>query len=270
MIINKQWRILTIGDGDLSFSSALWKHHQPASLTATVYDSLATLCGKYGAQFYQRLKAENVPVQFEVDICNADSWAGLLKNSFDLVIFQFPLLPAFSSFSEYKNRCETCNPNTLNRRLLRNFLVNSFTHFLDPNGQQLCFITSKDVKPYRQWNIENALHLQTDIHYLGSIPFDIKLFPGYKIRNVDRDKHVKDTNGLTYVWSRQKNHSIASKLQAAQYLQGDYCTPCRAGPFSTELDRIEHNKSKRHLKMMEFEKLWLAYLQNNSKGHSFL
>lgn len=264
MIIKKQWRILTIGDGDLSFSNALLNHHQPASLTATVYDSLSTMSGKYGDQFYHQLKMKNNPVLFEFDVCNANSWAGLAKNSFDLVIFQFPLLPAFSSFSEYQNRCAKLNINTLNRRLLRDFLINSFNHFLDPNGQQLCFITSKDVKPYRQWNIENALHLQTDIHYLGSIPFDIKMFPEYKIRNVDRDKHVKDTKGVTYVWSRQKKHPILDKLKTAQFQDENYCTACRAGPFSTKLDRIEHNKSKKHLQMVEFERLWLAEIENNN------
>ncbi len=264
MIIDKKWRILTIGDGDLSFSNALLKNHQPASLTASVYDSQATLSEKYGDFFYQQLKAENIPVFFEVDICNKNSWTGLAEKSFDVVIFQFPLLPAFSSFSEYKNRCCKLNPNILNRRLLRSFLINSCNHFLAPNGQQLCFITSKDVKPYRQWNIENALHLQTDIHYLGSIPFDIGMFPGYKIRNVDRDKHVKDTKGLTYVWSRQKDHSIVKKLHAAQYQGSNYCSACRAGPFSTKLDEIEHKQSKKHLQMMEFERLWLAELENDS------
>ena len=263
MIINKKWRILTIGDGDLSFSNALLKCHQPASLTATIYDSQVTLSEKYDDQFYQQLKAENVPVLFEFDICNEKSWAGLTKQSFDLVIFQFPLLPAFRSLAEYENRCASVNPNILNRRLLRNFLINSLTHFLDPHGQQLCFITSKDVKPYRQWNIENALHLQTDAHYLGSIPFDINMFPGYKIRNVDRDKHVKDTKGITYVWSKRKNHPITGKLAPLQYQGEHYCSACRAGPFSTELDAVEHKRSRKHLQMMEYEKLWLADLENN-------
>jgi hypothetical protein len=263
MIINKKWRILTIGDGDLSFSNALLKSHQPASLTATVYDSLTTLSDKYGDQSYQQLKEQHIPVLFNFDVCDQSSWAGLAKQSFDVVIFQFPLLPAFSSFNEYQKHCATVNPNILNRRLLRRFLINSANHFLDPNGQQLCFITSKDVKPYRQWNIENALHVHTELHYLGSIPFDITLFPGYKVRNVDRDKHVKDTKGLTYVWSKQQKHPIAAQLQAVQYQGENYCTACRAGPFSTELDAIEHKRSRKHLQMMEFEKLWSADLKNS-------
>ncbi|MFT6986502.1 MAG: 25S rRNA (uracil2634-N3)-methyltransferase [Psychromonas sp.] len=262
MIIKKQWRILTVGDGDLSFSNALL-NHQPAALTATVYDSLATMIDKYGDLFYQQLKMKNTPVLFEFDVCNANSWTGLAKNSFDVVIFQFPLLPAFGSFSEYQNRCANININTLNRRLLRDFLINSFNHFLDPNGQQLCFITSKDVKPYRQWNIENSLNLQTDINYLGSIPFALKMFPGYKIRNVDRDKHVKDTKGVTYVWSRQQNHAISGRLTAAQFQGADYCTACRAGPFSTDVDRIEHNHSKKHLQMMALERLWATDIRDN-------
>lgn len=264
MIIKKQWRILTVGDGDLSFSNALLTH-QPEALTATVYDSLTAMSDKYGAHFYQQLKTKQIPVLFDFDICNPHSWSGLAKNSFDLVIFQFPLLPAFSSFSEYQQRCANININTLNRRLLRDFLINSFAHFLDPDGQQLCFITSKDVQPYSQWNIENSLHLRTDIHYLGSTPFVMEMFPGYKIRNVDRDKHVKDTKGVTYVWSRRQNHAISGKLQAAQYQENDYCTACRAGPFSTETDRIEHNHSKKHLKMMALEKLWAADIEDNSR-----
>jgi len=264
MIIEKQWRILTVGDGDLSFSNALL-NHQPAALTATVYDSLTTMSDKYGDNFYQQLKMKNIPVLFDFDVCNAKSWAGLAKNSFDLVIFQFPLLPAFSSFSEYQKRCANININTLNRRLLRDFLINSFNHFLDPNGQQLCFITSKDVQPYSQWNIENSLNLHTDIYYLGSIPFMLKKFPGYKVRNVDRDKHVKDTKGVTYVWSRQQNHTISGELKVAQFQGADYCTACRAGPFSTPADRAEHNQSKKHMKMMQLEKLWMTDIKDNAR-----
>ena len=257
MIIKKEWRILTVGDGDLSFSNALLTFHKPASLTATVYDSLAVMSNKYGDQFYQTLKKQNTQLLFEFDVTNKNSWTNLQKNSFDLVIFQFPLLPAFRSFDEYKNQGEDVNINTLNRRLLRTFLINSFDHFLDPNGEQLCYITSKDVKPYRQWNLENSLNLQTDISYLGETPFAINKFPGYQIRNVDRDKHVKDTKGITYVWSKQTQHSITDKLQKSQFHTQAHCTACRAGPFTTELDRYQHELSKKHLQMMEFERLWL-------------
>ena len=36
--------------------------------------------------------------------------------------------------------------NTLNRSLLRQFLVHAFQYFLDPHGANLAFITSKGCK----------------------------------------------------------------------------------------------------------------------------
>lgn len=265
MILEKNLRILTIGDGDLSFSNALQTTHQPNSLTATVYDSLVAMSEKYGDHFYQQLLAKNIQVLFELDVTDPKTWQGLSKHSFDVVIFQFPLLPGFSSLEEYKTRCAGVNVNTLNRRLLRNFLINSFSHFLDPNGEQLCFITSKDVNPYRQWNIENALHLDTNIHYLGSTPFNIDKFPHYLVRNVDRDKHVKDTRGITYVWSLHENHSLGERLTPAMYQQENCCSMCHVGPFINEGDRQKHNNSVKHKKMVAFEALWMNDLAQQAK-----
>ena len=257
MIIKKEWRILTVGDGDLSFSHSLSQFHQPQQLTATVYDSHHTMTNKYADNAYSALQKDGVPMLFDFDVTNKNSWSNLPRNSFDVVIFQFPLLPAFSSFEEYKNQGQEVSINTLNRSLLRTFLKNAFSYFLDANGEQLCFITSKDVKPYREWNIENALHQQSHYHYLGSSLFDINHFPDYKVRNVDRDKHVRDTQGRTYVWSLQATHPLKSVLLPAIYQGEDCCTICRAGPFTTSFDKDEHNASKKHQQMLQFETQWL-------------
>ena len=261
MIIKKEWRILTVGDGDLSFSYSLQKHHQPKSLTATVYDSLDTMSNKYSENAYNALLENNVPLLFGFDVTDKESWSTLNKQSFDVVIFQFPLLPGFRSFDEYKQRGQQISMNTLNRQLLRTFLHNAFEHFLDPKGEQLCFITSKDVKPYREWNIENSLHQDTDFHYLGSSLFDISAFPDYQVRNVDRDKHVRDTKGRTYVWSLQAEQPLKDELDKAIYQDQDCCTICRAGPFTTDIDRQEHNASKKHQQMLQFEAQWAAQLE---------
>lgn len=261
MIIKKEWRILTVGDGDLSFSHSLCKYHQPAHLTATVYDSLATMTNKYTENGYAALKSSDVPLLFNFDVTDKNSWSTLKKQHFDVVIFQFPLLPAFRSFEEYQNIGQQTSVNTLNRSLLRTFLKNAFQYFLDPKGEQLCFITSKDVKPYREWNIENALHLQTDFHYLGSALFDIKQFPEYKVRNVDRDKHVRDTQGRTYVWSLNHKHALKHVIDAPIFQGEDCCTICRAGPFTNDFDRAEHNASKKHQQMLDFETLWSVQIK---------
>ncbi len=271
MHINPAWRILTIGDGDLSFSMSLLKNYQPKSLTATIFDSYASLTTKYGVEYFQQLQTQGCEVLTSFDVTNKETWKQLQKQQFDAVIFQFPLLPAFSSAEEFNQQC-TSTPdnvnkkislNTLHRRLLRTYLLHCFNEFLDSNGAQLAFITSKDVKPYRQWNIEQALTLNTDINYLGYLPFTIEKYPGYKIRNVDRDKHVKDTKGISHVFSRRAITELDDKLIKPTYLNNNYCSYCRVGPFHTELDRVNHLSSKRHIQMTVFEQQWLNDINKN-------
>ena len=259
MYIDPQWRILTIGDGDLSFSASLLKHHKPLQLTATIYDDLAELSQKYGDEHYQEL-LHDCSVLTGFDVTQTDSWDGLAKNSFDLVIFQFPLLPGFNSREEFEQKCGGFGLNTLNRALLRTFLLNSVEHFLDPNGAGLCYITSKDVKPYREWSIETSLIQDTELHYHGSMPFDLERFPGYRIRNVDRDKHVKDTRGITYVWSPKAENLLGDRLSKAKYLNEGYCALCRTGPFASDRDKQEHEQARKHQQMLDYEQQWQDYL----------
>ncbi|NQZ81566.1 MAG: DUF2431 domain-containing protein [Colwellia sp.] len=257
MYINPAWRILTIGDGDLSFSHSLLENYRPQSLTATIFDDHSSLSTKYGVTHFQQLQAQGCEVLTSFDVTNNQTWGQLCKHQFDAVFFQFPLLPAFNSIEDFKQQCQNISLNTLHRRLLRRYLLNCFEYFLDNNGAQLAFITSKDVKPYRQWHIEQSLILNSDIHYLGSIKFEIEKFPGYKIRNVDRDKHVKDTQGLTYVFSRRINTELDNKISKPKYLGDNYCSYCRVGPFYTIQDKQNHLTSKKHQKMALFEQQWL-------------
>lgn len=267
MYINPAWRILTIGDGDLSFSRSLLENYRPQSLVATIFDDISTLNTKYGVTHFQQLQAHGCEVLTGFDVTNNQTWGALAKHQFDAVIFQFPLLPAFDSVEDYNQQCLNISLNTLHRRLLRHYLFNCFDCFLDSTGAQLAFITSKDVKPYRQWHIEQSLTINSDIHYLGCMAFEIEKFPGYKIRNVDRDKHVKDTQGLTYVFSRKINTELNNKLSKPDYLSNNglddnhladnYCSYCRVGPFYTEQDKQSHFDSKKHQKMAQYEQQWL-------------
>lgn len=256
MYINPAWRILTIGDGDLSFSHSLFNNYRPQALTATTFDDLASLSTKYGLEHFQQLQEKGCEVLTSFDVTDQKTWGKLGEHQFDAVIFQFPLLPAFNSNEDYKQRCQNISVNTLHRRLLRQYLLNCFDHFLDGNGAQLAFITSKDVKPYRQWHIEQSLILNSKINYLGSMAFEIENFPGYKIRNVDRDKHVKDTQGITYVYSCLTSTELDNKIAKPKYLRENYCSFCRVGPFSTEQDKQNHQRSKKHQKMAIFEQQW--------------
>lgn len=259
MQLDPKWRILTVGDGDLSFSYSIKKYLNPTLIVASIYDSEIVLREKYQNHALDKLRDLNTQVITEFDATDPASWGQLNEQKFDVVIFQFPLIPAFSSHDEFKQN--NLSINTLNRRLLRDFLNYSQSIALDTAGPMLSVITSKDVKPYCEWNLEETLHQGLNLEYLGQMPFDIGRFPEYKIRNVDRDKHVKDTRGISYFWSPK---SIASlPLLKPHYLMPSHCPMCRVGPFLTEQDKQAHLNSKKHKQMSKHEHAWQTYLAQN-------
>jgi hypothetical protein len=275
MYINPKWRVLTVGDGDLSFSASLLKHHQPQQLTATIYDSKECLQEKYDEHYYQQLQQENCQVITGFDVTDKNTWGTLNKHSFDIVIFQFPLLPAFSSEQAFQAQCKTASVNTLNRALLRQYLLNCFAYFLSDKGAQLALITSKNVKPYLQWDIEKSLNRHTDINYIGRFTFDISKFPDYKVRNVNRDKHVKSTQGTTYIYSRDSLENCKKMFDrdSDEYItynlksripENKTCQICRTGAFATERDKLMHLATKKHQQMFDYDQQWSNYLRQES------
>lgn len=261
--INPDWRILTIGDGDLSFSRAIHQTYKPKLLTATVLDSHPMLTEKYGAEHLTYLTEQGVRVITEFDLTRPSTWQGIQKK-YDLVLFQFPLIPGFKSQADFQKVRdvfgEDFSVNTLNRRLLRKYLEYSFRYWLSLDGARLACISSKDVKPYIEWNIEHQIASGLPIELKGSLEFDIHAFPGYRIRNVDRDKHVKGTAGRSYFWS--DSDKVELSLEPFIPLIGNACQLCHAGPFITALEQEEHEKSRKHQRMLDFDRQWQTYLKD--------
>ena len=266
MYIDPNWRILTVGDGDLSFSVSLFEQYNPKLLTATVLDSEPTLIEKYGDNGLHKLQQLGVRVITEFDITRPSTWQGVMAK-YDLVIFQFPLVPGFSKRSDYQRMAdvfgEDFSINTLNRRLLRKFLQHSFAAILSEQGARLAYISSKDVKPYTEWNLEDQIALGLEVAFVGTLPFYTEAFRGYRIRNVDRDKHVKETKALTYIWSDRPQPDLVCDKVEMVGAQG--CPICRAGPFITEPERLAHQASAKHKRMSDYHRQWHTYLANGAK-----
>ncbi|MGO2012269.1 MAG: class I SAM-dependent methyltransferase [Pseudoalteromonas sp.] len=264
MYLNPAWRVLTVGDGDLSFSNAIMTHLKPALLVASTYDDEATINKKYTDNQLAKLRATGITVLTEFDVTNPISWQRLDEQKFDVVVFQFPLIPAFKGETEFRNNTQRSSMNVLNRALLHLYLKHAHQFALDKRGEMLIYITSKDVKPYREWNIEGSLNQGLAVSYLGQMPFDINQFPGYKVRNVDRDKHVKDTSGISYVFSSKATHNLQHTLTKPPYLSENYCVLCRVGPYMATEDKEKHLRSKKHQQMQQFEQDWQTWLSNQS------
>jgi len=258
MHFEPSWRILTVGDGDLSYSAAIAKHHKVASITATTLDSETVIREKYQDHAIDDLRALDIEPVFSADITDPRTWRERLKKSFDLVIFQFPLIPAIGSKQDYESGLSI---NLRNRRLLHLFLSHSEKFLLDDTGAGIACISSKDVKPYTEWNLETAIAVHTGMNYVGKHPFELSAFPGYLIRNVDRDKHVKQTKSFSYFWRRAgTDGQLPFETQQFQPLTGDNCQLCLAGPFTTEQEKDGHMNSRKHKNMAKFAKDWQDYL----------
>lgn len=269
MFIDPNWRIMVVGDGDFSFSAALAKNYQPRQLLATIYDSQEQLTDKYGDGFYRQLTSlalhHPVAVMTQFDVTQEQAWQALAKdcNQFDVIIFQFPLVPGYTSKAEFEGNGRI-DSNLRNRRLLHQFLKNAFKYGLDPQGAGLIYISSKDVKPYSEWDIEHSLHLTTELTCIGKVPFAFTDFPGYQMRNVDRDKFVKDTASYTYIWRSVHNtqtlpaaiEQVVTPPQPRESSQ-NRCNLCQAGPFHSQQEQNEHLASKRHQKLQGYQQRWL-------------
>lgn len=265
MLIDKSWRILTIGDGDLSFSASIAQHIKPKSLVATVYDDKASLAGKYSSEFFAQLVNKNIPVLTSVDVTDSSTWEGIPHNSFDLVIFQFPLVPNGASYQKHQNDKVLDSSNIANRWLLHCFLAHCFDLFLAKDGQRLAMITSKDVKPYRQWNIETSIVDNLECDYIGQCDFNFGDYPNYQIRNVDRNKFVKETQAISYFYSDKPQPEITQKLTIPAYCHEDnFCMICRVGPITTEKDWQAHIESKRHRQMNNYETQWKSKIDSKA------
>ena len=73
MYLPSDSRIITVGDGDLSFSRALLTHIAPENLLATTYDSEMALREKYQRHALDDLINAGVNVVHSLDITAPDS-----------------------------------------------------------------------------------------------------------------------------------------------------------------------------------------------------
>ncbi|BDX05121.1 Rossmann-like fold-containing protein [Planctobacterium marinum] len=258
MYLHPSWSALTIGDGDLSFSLALTQKYPDLRVCASVLDTEQEVREKYQLNAIDALRNTGHKVCFALDITAPHSFPSGLAADFDVTIFQFPLVPNNGPRKPGQSWHQGADSNLLNRRLLSDFIKHSASYFLSPRGARLCYITSKDVKPYCDWHIE-CLGAQSTLQYLGDMPFTPVDFHGYRVRNVDRDKQVKSTAARTYVWSDKALSEPIPQL-SPPITTAQYCSLCKVGPVADEQDWFNHLNSKQHKRRAEYQQNWENYL----------
>lgn len=177
-------RILTVGDGNFSYSLALATAFQPIAadastrveLVATSHESRDTILETYpdGERILDALHAmtSHVRVEHEVDATNATQMQAL--GQFDRVIWNFPCVRAPRGEDGQNKEMEA------NKQLLADF----FAHvgaMLTPTGE--VHVTHKTKAPFGQWGIEKIAESH-GLRHERSVIFDRCLYPGYSNKKV--------------------------------------------------------------------------------------
>lgn len=177
-------RILTVGDGNFSYSLALVNAFKSVAsdtkerveLVATSHESRDTIVETYpdGERILSELAAmpSHVTVHHEIDATNAAQMQALGK--FDRVVWNFPCVRAPRGEDGQNKEMET------NKQLLADFFAH-VGEMLTATGE--VHVTHKTKPPFGQWGIESIAEKNTLCH-VRSVIFDRCLYPGYSNKKV--------------------------------------------------------------------------------------
>jgi hypothetical protein len=137
-------RVLTIGDGDFSFSLAIARMSTGKNLVATSYESRETLCEVYPGiqETLSELESLGAKIHFNVDATNIQATvASTTTVKFDRIVWNFPC-GAVSKGRDGQNE-----EMELNKNLVRRFVDNA-RHLLVERGGQIHLNHKTKVRKY--------------------------------------------------------------------------------------------------------------------------
>lgn len=172
--------ILTVGDGDFSYSLSLLTVHKPKMLVATSYESNSSVLKTYkeSTDILKKLHEEpNVHVFHDVDAKNLTKCAELrpFLHQFDYIIWNFPCV------RHPKGADAQASEMLENQNMLVAFFAECEQYLVKKTESSggYVHITHKTFEPFCWWDIRGIGERSGSYTYTGSLLFDRCLFPGY-------------------------------------------------------------------------------------------
>jgi len=217
-------KVLTVGDGDFSFSLALLR--LGCSVIATSYETRETVVSVYQSVDVEatlsELEERHHPQQqqhpssslmvvptagssscsssttttaFSVDATNLRETLpkAYQMETFDRIVWNFPCSAVAKGQDGQNQEMEE------NKELVRRFVDNA-RNFLTSNGQ--IHINHKTKPPFNQWKLEQvALSAAPNVSYLGRVVLDRNLFPPYVPRKALDRKSFPCHDACTFIFA---------------------------------------------------------------------
>ena len=193
--------VLTVGDGDFTFSLALARMigtGKSSQVVATSYESLETLIKVYPniQETLHELKTLNVSIYFEVDATNLKETLPVRNVKFHRISWNFPCT-AISHGQDGQN-----NELIQNQNLIKAFIKQCESYLSPENGE--IHMIHKTKPPYNQWSLEKvALEDYKEkcfVEYKGRIVFDKCLLPPYTPRKALHKKSFPVSDACCYIF----------------------------------------------------------------------
>ena len=215
--IRKGQRVLSVGDGDLSFSLGIAASVVLGRLVATTYEPRAKLEAVYPAfaETIAKLQALGASVEHGVDAATlqlaGDTDDGATVPAlFDRIVWNFPCV-AVEAGDGATNLDAQSSQMDENKELLRRFFAVAKGR-LAPGGE--VHVAHKTRPPFSWWNLPEiaaAAGLATQ----GCMVFDRALFPGYTNRKALVSESFPAQDAVVYVFHDASTAPEAPSLPAA-------------------------------------------------------
>jgi 25S rRNA (uracil2634-N3)-methyltransferase len=218
--------VLTIGDGDLTYSVAL-AVSIGCTVIATSFESLETLEQTYGRETIERnmtiIRSRGGQVIYGVDALNLEGTLPTEYHSgrYDRIIWNFPCAAGADGRDGQNQEME------LNKSLIRTFAASAVNFLTNNNGQ--IHMAHKTKPPFDQWQIEQAVLGSDDndgdddgdnddrppppLVYLGRIVLDRAIWPPYVPRKALDRKSFPHHDACTYIFVKTDNNKVNNKTK---------------------------------------------------------
>lgn len=169
-------RVLTVGDGDLSYSRSLLSMGLTKHLVATTHETFESVVTTYpnSSSIINELLKEDVKVFHEVDATRLEHYAPIASQQFDVVVWNFPCVRVDRGADGQVSELEQ------NRQLLRSFF-SSVKTILREGGE--VHVAHKTIEPFSWWGITELASAE-GLELYQTIVFDRCCYPGYTNRKV--------------------------------------------------------------------------------------